>query len=297
MINNTSGNTYYDTEHYLQRMLAGNVNDVSRRLIPALERLDYDVIDEGDFEIQARRNERGWAGAYLSADVLDYPRTLIIKFKPVNENLTRVSFIYIVKHSWLQAGEKEVLTREAETLSALATVNITDKLCAVCGAESNDDSRFCRKCGVSLTRDESVIKNLQMTAETRSGHTSVVIGTVCAALVLLISIIGIVVAAINGFAKDGFFILLINAVILSLGTVISNSFAWRRLNKALKTERKDPQPQVIINSKNPQIISSENHNALPPPAAYSVIEGTTELLDFNKRTADLVEHQTDEKTN
>ena len=99
MINNNRNLFYQDSEHYLQRVLAGNADDVRRRLTLALERLDYDFIDEGDLEIQAKRNSRGWAGAYASADVLDYPRTITIKLKPLSENLTRTSFVYIVKHN------------------------------------------------------------------------------------------------------------------------------------------------------------------------------------------------------
>lgn len=61
MINVNGMNHYQDTEHYLQRVPAGNVNDVRRRLAFALERLDYDFIDENDFDIQAKRGARGWA--------------------------------------------------------------------------------------------------------------------------------------------------------------------------------------------------------------------------------------------
>lgn len=40
MINNNRNLFYQDSEHYLQRVLAGNADDVRRRLTLALERLD-----------------------------------------------------------------------------------------------------------------------------------------------------------------------------------------------------------------------------------------------------------------
>ena len=66
MINNNRNFFHQDSEHYLQRVLAGNADDVRRRLTLALERLDYDFIDEGDLEIQAKRNSRGWGGICFS---------------------------------------------------------------------------------------------------------------------------------------------------------------------------------------------------------------------------------------
>lgn len=283
---------YQDTEHYLQRVLAGNVNDVRRRLTLALERLDYDFIDEGDLEIQAKRDSRGWAGAWASADVLDYPRTLVIKFKPLSENLTRASFVYVIKHPSLQRGEKEVLTREAETLSTLATVRATDKICAVCGTESNDESRFCRNCGAPMTNDETALEILRMTAETRSGHTSVAIGTIIALFIALINLAALLSLLYSGVGNKGVFIFLGSAIFLSLLTVISNGFGWKRLNNALKSSGKNEKPpQNILTEKNVPRISGANTSALPPTPAYSVTEDTTNLLNANRKTAELIERQ------
>lgn len=299
MIDNCGINYYQDSEHYLQRVLAGNVNDVRRRLTLALERLDYDFIDDGDFEIQARRNSRGWAGASASADVLDYPRTLIIKFKPQSENLTRASFVYVVKHPWLQRGEKEILTREAETLAALSTVRVTDKVCAVCGTESTDESRFCRKCGAAMTSDETALEILRMSAETRSGHTSVAIGTIIGLLLALANIAAIFALLVSGAGNRGVFIFLSVGIFLSLLTVLSNGFGWKRLNNALKMSDKDSQIQKILADKNIHNTSGGKTNALPPPPSYSVIEDTTALLKPDEKTAALVNRQSDEeiKTN
>lgn len=294
-MDNSGMYSYQDSEHYLQRVLAGNVNDVRRRLTLALERLDYDFIDEGDLEIQAKRNSRGWAGAWASADVLDYPRTLVIRFKPLNENLTKASFVYIIKHPSLQRGEKEVLTREAETLSTLATVRATDKICALCGTESNDESRFCRNCGAPMTSDETAIEILRMTAETRSGHTSVAIGTIIGLFIAIMNIAAIIALLYSGVGNKGVFVFLGVGIFLSLMIVISNGFGWKRLNNALKSNSKNDHSQKILTEKVAPRIFGENTNALPSAPAYSVIEDTTSLLDFNRKTAELVERKEKEE--
>ena len=287
---------YQDSEHYLRRVLTGNVNDVRRRLTIALERLDYDFIDEeSDFEIRAKRNSRGWASAWASADVLDYPRTLVIKFKPLSENLTRASFAYVIKHPSLQRGEKEVLTREAETLSALATVRATDKICAVCGTESNDESRFCRNCGAPMTSDETAIEILRMTAETRSGHTSIAISTIIGLFIALMNIAAIIALLYSGVGNKGVFVFLGVGIFLSLLIVVSNGFGWKRLNNALKTNNKNDSSEKILTEKAAPRVSGGNTNALPSAPAYSVIEDTTSLLDFNRKTAELVERQEKEE--
>ena len=279
---NKGGNNFYpDTEHYLKRVLSGNVVGVRHRLNVVLERLDYDFIDdEGEFEIQARRNSRGWAGSYASADVLDYPRTLIIKLKPLGENSTRASFAYIVKHPSLNRGEKEVLTREAETIASLAAVRATDKICGVCGTESTDDSRFCRKCGALMTGDETALEVLRMTAEIRSGHTSVVTSAVIAAATAFVTLVALLMLAGIGAGNKGVFILLAMSVAFSILNVLIIGFGWKRLNNALKSNDK---AQKIIHGKATPTLPGVETSALPPrPVSFSVTDATTELLNHNE---------------
>lgn len=154
----------------------------------------------------------------------DYPRTLAIKLKPLSENSTKVTFAYLIKHPWLQRGDKEVLTREAETLSAPATVRAADKICAVCGTESADDSRFCRKCGSAMTSEENSLEILRMAAETRSGHSSVVTGAVFAILLLLLNLAGLIAVIVGGNANEGVIIFLACGIFLSVFVVLSNAF-------------------------------------------------------------------------
>lgn len=292
---NSDGNIYnQNTEHYLKRVLTGNVASVRLRLSVVLERLDYDFIDdEGELEIQAKRNVRGWAGSYASADVLDYPRTLIIKLKPLSENSTRASFAYTVKHPALNRGEKEVLTREAETIAKLATIRATDKICAVCGTESTDDLRFCRKCGAPMTGDETALEVLRMTAEIRSGHTSVVTSGVIAAATTVVTLAALLTLTASGAIDKGVFWLLLLSLAFSVLNVLVVGFGWRRLNNALKSNNKE---QKIIDGKTTQTFARAEISALPPqPASFSVTEGTTEFLNPNEETPTFVNRSNNSK--
>ena len=225
--------------------------------------------------------------------MLDYPRTVIIKLKPLSENTTRASFAYIVKHPSLNRGEKEVLTREAETIVKLATVRATDKICAVCGTESTDDSRFCRKCGAPMTGDETSLEVLRMTAEIRSGHTSVVTGAIIAAATSVVILSALLVLVSDGATSKAFFLLLIVGLVFSLLNVLTIGFGWKRLNNSLKSNNKE---QKMPSGKATQTLPDTEISALPPsPASFSITEGTTELLNQDERIPAFVNRRDDVK--
>jgi ribosomal protein L40E len=268
--------------------LVGNVEDVRLRLSRVLERLDYDFIDDNEFEIEARRGARGWATAYSSADVLDYPRTLIIKLKPLSANSTRASFAYTIKHPSLQRGEKEVLTREAETIATLATVRVMDRICAVCGTESDNDSRFCRKCGTPMTGDETAIEILRMTAEIRSGYTSVVSSTLLVGISVLITLTALILL-LTGSNTKGISLLLTISVVFGFLNVLFLGFGWNRMRNALQFKGNEQKtfPQNIIKP-----LTESETSALPPaPISFSVTDGTTELFDSNEKEFEFVRRE------
>ena len=284
---------YSSTEHYLKRVLVGNVEAVRHRLYGVLERLDYDFIDDSEFEIEARRDARGWATSYSSANVLDYPRTLLIKLKPLSENSTRASFAYTIKHPSLQRGEKEVLTREAETISTLATIRAKDKICGVCGMESDDDSRFCRKCGTPMTADETAIEVLRMTAEVRSGHISIVTSSIITVVTALLTITALIIllTGIGGIDKgiSAPYVLLGLGILLCLMNVVFIGFGWKRINNELKSISQEPK---VFLGNNTKTFSDEEISALPPASAiFSITEGTTEILNFPEKTPVFVERE------
>ena len=265
------------TEIYLKRTLAGRVEDVRHRLIAALERVGYDVIEE-EPNLLARRGASGWGTWMGSADVLDYAMTLVIRLKPIGDHSTQATFDYIIKHPWLNKGEKEVLTREAAAIAALAKVTTADKLCAACGTLSSDDSRFCRGCGAPMTSERAELEVLNMTAQARAAHTSVVTTTILSLACFLFAAAGIAALTLGTMNVRGF---LWWVAALSFASLLIGGFAWRRLNKALKqTEH----PQLARGSFTPA------QSAFQPPRDVeglpsmqsqpaSVTEGTTELFE------------------
>jgi hypothetical protein len=271
------------TEIYLKRELVGSVESVSARLIAALERLDYDVIEEQP-AIIGRRGTRGWGTWYGSADVLDYSMTLVIRLKPIGEHSTRATFDYKVCHPWLTKGDKEVVSREVDAIMALATMRSADKLCAACGTEAMDDSRFCRRCGAPMTAEQTELDVLRITAETRAGHTSVVTSTMLSLVSILIALLGVVAIAVKGSVS-------LKGPIVFLGVISLLNFflgwcAWGRLNSALRYKRAE---QRVMPISDTQTLSGTEATALPAGRiGRSVTEGTTELLNPRQREQEAV---------
>lgn len=282
---------YPTTEHYLRRVLVGNVEDVRHRLYGVLERLDYDFINENEFEIVAKRDARGWANAYSSADVLDYPRTLVIKLKPLSESSTHASFAYTIKHPSLQRGEKGVLTREAETIATLATIRAMDRICAVCGMESDNDSRFCRKCGTPMTGDETAIEILRMTAEIRSGYTSVVSATIFVGITALITLAALILLLTGNIDKgiSVISVLLTISMVFGFLNVLFLGFGWNRMRNALKPGSNEPKnfTRQVVKS-----LPETETSALPSaPNSFSVTDNTTQLFDENRKEFEFVRRE------
>jgi hypothetical protein len=271
-----SGFSSDTTEIYLKKVLAGNIESVRVRLIAALERLGYDIIDEEPVII-GRRGARGWATWYGSADVLDYAMTLSIRLKSIGAQSTRATFDYVIKHPWLSRGEKEVLAREAEAITSLATVRAAEKVCASCATEATDDSRFCRRCGAPMTSEGAELEVFHMAAEARAGHTSVVTSAMLSLGSLAITLFAWLVLAIRGSVTPKLMgALMVLTGLLALFNFYVGLCAWGRLNRALKSKGKQ---QTIHAAGTPALPTHETH-ALPPAhtPGVSVVEGTTELL-------------------
>lgn len=268
-------NPYHTTEHYLRKVLVGDVASVRIRIISALERLGYDLLDDEDLTVRGRRGASGWGTFHSSADVLDYPRTLVIKLKAAGDHATRVTFDYVVKHPYLSKGEKDILTREAEAISSLATVRKVEKICPTCGTESTDDSRFCRKCGTPMTVESTELEMLNMAAEIRAGYTSVVTSEiVMAATTIALAISVLSVIATQTVLNKGIWTFMLIALGLSVLNMIFIGFGWNRMSRSLKRKPRSSetiQPGAVLNF--PASVDSY----LPEPP--SVIEGTTSLLD------------------
>lgn len=273
----SGGTAYQTTEHYLRRILAGDVASVRERLISALERLGYDILDDDETVVRGRREARGWGTSYSSADVLDYPMTLTVRLKQHGGFGTRATFDYVVKHPSITKGEREVLTREAEAISALASVRGRDSVCSSCGTESTDDSKFCRRCGVKLAVEVPEIELLRVYAEMRAGYTSVV-----ATFIASLASFGITGAALlalmfSGIAfGKGIGALLVIGMALSFLSLLFVGFGWNRSSRALKRGGSSVAPPADVPA--PQLLTMPARSFEPPP---SVTERTTNLLSVD----------------
>lgn len=279
------------TEIYLKRVLVGDVESVRARLSAALERIGYDVIEE-EPALHGRRGAKGWGVYYASADILDYPITLIIRLKSINVHSTHATFDYTIRHPWVSDGEKAVLTREVEAITALTTMRAADKVCAACGTEATDDSRFCRRCGAPMTSEHADLEVLRMTAESRAAHASVVTGTVLSLASIVVVLLAWLAFAIKGsLTPKALWALIIVTGIIALCNVFVGWCAWGRLNLALKPKQQEP-PRVLPVSGTPETLQPgfEPAAALPPRrVGLSVTEGTTELLNtLERREAEAV---------
>lgn len=285
IVDSSSGNPYQTTEHYLRRVLVGDAESVRARIVSVLERLGYDVIDDDNAMIRGRRGASGWGIYYSSADVLDYPRTLVVKLKSSGEHATRVTFDYVIKHPSLSKGEKEILTREAEAISSLATVRKREKLCAACGTESTDDSKFCRRCGTPMTVQNVELELLNMAAEIRAGYTSVVASEIVMVASTAITGAALIAALATGvdFGK-GLGTLLIIGMALALLNVFFIAFGWNRISRSLKSKPKSETGQPEPHLQFPPTLEKFLPDSSPIP--HSVTEGTTSLLEEDfRRTA------------
>ncbi len=281
LINLDSGaSPYHTTEHYLRKVLIGDIKSVRVRLIAALERLEYDILDDEDHIVRGRRQARGWGTSYSSADVLDYPMTLIVKLKEQGDHATRVTFDYVVKHPSLSKGEKEVLTREAEAISALATVRAVDKICSACGTESTDDSRFCRRCGAKMIVESNELELLRMHSEIRAGHTSVVTTFITSSATTVAFGAALLSMLMSGvvFGK-GVGAFLVIGMILSFLTSVFVAFGWNRINRSLKRPPGEEEKPVIAAAATSLSDRSGQYGRDLPPG--SVTERTTNLLPVN----------------
>ena len=136
-----------------------------------------------------------------------------------------------------------------------------------------------------MTGDETAIEVLRMTAEIRSGHTSVVTSSIVVATTLITTIIALIVLLLERTA--GVFPLLIVSIILGFLNLFVIGFGWKRLNNALRA--KNNEPKSLPHITNSRTFSDNVTSALPSaPASFSVTDGTTELFDKNEKEFEFV---------
>ena len=257
------------TEHALRSVLDSDINTARKRLIQALERLDYTVIT--DEPLHARRKARGLGSYYLSANILEYPIKLTIGLRQISDHATLATFDYVAEHTGGVSfkGDLRTLTREAEAIIALATSQTTASACSSCRTKQITEGRFCRICGQpTIRREPAELEVVRITAGARAGHHLIAVGAIWTAFSIVAAFTVIILnAGAVGFAA-GFLLSQILAGLLILFWGIQN------LSSTLNPSTIPQSPPI---NDLPNQISHTEPGYLPETPA-SVTEGTTNLL-------------------
>lgn len=263
------------SEHSLILVLPGDVAGVRARLIAALERLDYSVID--DQPVLARRRARNLG--ILSTNVLNYSVELTVGLQPHGEQATRATFYYRWKHIWGAIGDRRTLEREAEALAALATLHTKVTACDACGAEGVAETRFCRRCGAPLGAAEPAeLEVLRLTTAINSASKANSLAFVMGALALIS-----LVLAVFSINKSTFFIWYSAAIglIVWIAAVVAG---FRLANTlGLKIGREELLAGREKDAARPPAIQHMRRPRLEQPA--SIAESTTEFMPPIKEPA------------
>lgn len=173
-------------------------------------------------------------------------------------------------------GDRKTLEREAEAILALARQRAGETVCAACGTEATDDSRFCRRCGAPMTGDVAELEVLRLTNGTRTGHQEVVAG----AFTLLMTILLIAVFLI--FSPTP---LRLITPLLAAGGGIGLLMLFLGIRHTHRTLNPKDERQILPDMRRaparfaPPVTASLQLPEAAPRVYSSVTEGTTELLN------------------
>ena len=171
------------SDHDLTLAIPGDVESVRLRLIKAIHTLGYKVLSEQP--LYAKRSGQGTCSEY-SLNVLDYPTTITISLKQMNEVAVVATFSYEIKsYIHLTKGDRQTLAREAEAMVALATERLAISTCIACGTPVTDESHFCRRCGAPLARELAEVEVLRLTRGSRASYHNIFLGLVALVMAAL----------------------------------------------------------------------------------------------------------------
>jgi zinc-ribbon domain len=255
-------------DHDLTLAIPGDVGSVQQRLTKAVQALGYKVLAEQP--LYAKRGGQSWARWDCSLNVLEYPTTLTISLKQMNDVAVVVNFSYEIKSCMhMTKGDRQTLVREAEAIAALATERLGVSACPACGTRITDESHFCRRCGAPLVLDLPELEVLRLTRESRASYHNILIG----ALVLFLAALTILpIFVVNGARIFG--------PLFWMGIPLG-SYAFYLLFRGMWQLHYTLNPKPLKNAiaRSQPAFPTSITTALPPARANaSVIEGTTELL-------------------
>lgn len=271
---------YGSSEYDVTRVIPGESETVRLRLSEALEQLGYRVLEENP--LRARRDAQGWGKSGCSNDILAYPITINIGLKAAGPHLTRATFDYSVKDTYLLDADRAVLEREAEALVALATARAVNTVCPACGAETGG-SRFCRQCGTpTATTAPAELEVLRVVKQAHVSYMWLLYSAMLLAIAVLLPWL-LIFKGLSGGA--GYIIIMLAGCLGVSGLLLLGGGLWR-LSSVFKPAEQETAPPATPH----RLQSAPNTNALPPYAApvnsiHPVTEATTDLLPEEKRTA------------
>jgi hypothetical protein len=273
-------------DHDVTRIVAGDAESLRARFADALERMGYRVLNENP--IQARQ------------DILDYHRSLDIGMKSAGANSTRVTFAYTVKgvtSGFITKGDRNTLTREAESIVALAQSRAALSYCPACGAGGVSGTRFCRQCGSPVaSADPPELDLLRLTADANASFKNIVTGAIFALISVLapaLIFLRIMLFPVHsGTEKLAKLMALLLSTFGATGLAFLIAGLWR-LGRAIKhrPEREElpaPSRRSFVEGVNPPDAAALPPQSIQHPAQHSVTEATTGLLPQEvKRTNEL----------
>ncbi len=266
-----------DSDHDVSLILSGDVETLRSRLTEAVEKLGYRVIS--DYPFQAKRGAQGGAKYACSFEPLDYPTKLTIGLKKLNNASVSASFFYEVQsYGWgLSGGDHKTLLRESKAIAALATQKNSLTVCASCGTDVTDDSRFCRRCGSPLTADVAEVEVWQLTKGARASLHDIVAGV----SILFLTALLVSVVFYFGGAKAEKIVSIVGIMFGVFGLLALIEGIWQ-LNGILNPKEE----KQITTSQRPRqneipLTSLATSNLSPRKPVASITEGTTELLNVD----------------
>jgi hypothetical protein len=255
------------SDHDITLAIPGDVESVRPRLVYALQKLGYKVL--GEVPLSAKRGAQGSASWDCSVNVLDYPTTLTISLKQINNVAVVATFNYEIKsYMCMTKGDRQTLVREAEAIAALATERLAISACRLCGTQITDESHFCRRCGAPLVLDLPETEVLRLTRGSRNSYHKIFVGLLALFLALL-TVLPIFV--VNGTRIFGP-LMWVGIPLGSYGLFLLFNGIWL-LHKTLNPK---PLKQAASTTQLPAV--SVTTSLRPSPARASITEGTTELL-------------------
>jgi hypothetical protein len=267
-------------EHFFNKVVPGNLEQVRQRLSDSLRDFNYEVINENPLQAKRARQKN-----IMTANILEYNTRLTISLKAISPASTLATFDYGVEYIFSK-GERMALEREADALIALATAPLNRTVCPACETENLGTGRFCRACGTPITRSKlpAELEVMRMMADGSAAEIEIGWGLAFVVFTLMLTMPMIML----GKPK----LMVIGWVLFSIGELLGMltlASGLRRLHKTVNPLTAAPAQMSSDRSRAisaTEAIPVELVNERPAlqPQPVSVTEGTTELIEQSKAT-------------